>query len=184
MLKYAFILNVPGENPQSFSTLYKTADSENLIVATESMEMTEDLVKKLAGEGYTLFNLCGDFDDEMTAKLKASIGADVKMHHAEYFPEEMEKLEKLPNLMEYGIIIEEARADQMVELYIESKECNARMIFAKDMETAKKAAKKLIEKGVMFIELCSYYDEAMTNEIIKSINGAVPIGSCGIRDNA
>ena len=42
------------------------------------------------------------------------------------------------------------------------------------------AAKELLDKGVYFIELCSWFDEEKTRAVIAAVDGKLPVGSCGL----
>lgn len=178
MLKYAFISEIKNITPEEYSAVYKNEECYNLVIGSPDMKTTEELVKKLADEGYTLMNFCGAFDGRKIERLEKAAGDKVKMSHVKYFPEELDKLNKLTSLKEFGIIIE--GADNLTDLCIKSDSCNLHAYFVKDMEMAKEAARKLVEKGVYFIEMCGWFNKAMTDEIIESIGGAVPVGSAGL----
>jgi len=179
MIKYAFVMNVPGECPDTYSITYEDEGSLNLVVGTGNMEMAEDLIKKLAKEGFVWVDLCGDFDDAITAKLSDATEGKVRLLHADYLPLELQKLNALEDLTEYGVII---KADDDVDVQyfeLKSNECNAYIAFAKDIDDAGKAAKRLMVKGVAFIELCGWFDKEKTEMIIEAIEGKVPVGTCG-----
>ena len=159
MLKFAFFINVPGQNPDDYKGVYENSESYNMIVGTGDMDMAKDYLGKLAADGYTLFNLCGDFDDEITAQLCEIAGPDVKIRHADYLPEQLAKVEALPEFSKYGIVIV--------------------MRGVEDQEQANAAAKKLAEEGVHDIELCSWFDKAKTEEVIEAVGGVCPVGTCG-----
>lgn len=61
-----------------------------------------------------------------------------------------------------------------------SKECNTKIMLVKDLDMACQAAKELVEKGVFFIELCSWFDTERTKAVIAAIDGKLPVGSCGL----
>lgn len=178
MLKYAFISKIKGVVSENHYGIFENEDCYNLITAAADMQSTEGLVKKLFYEGYTMMNFCGAFNDQNIEKLREVTEGKVKMANVKYFPEELIKIEKIPSFKEYGIIIE--GADKLTEVCIESNSCNIHAYFIKDMEMAKEAAQKLVDKGVYFIEMCGWFDRDMTVEIIHAINGAVPVGSAGI----
>lgn len=179
MLKYAFIENLAGASPETCKAVYENAESYNVIVGTSSYEMTEDYVKTLDQEGFELIDLCGDFDDEAVAKLEAVTKNDIQFNHADYLPAELAKIEALESLAEYGIIVAMDGVEDTVERTILNKEGNTYIRFVKDDDAAKAAAVELVEKGVYFIELCSYFDKEKTEAIIAAIDGKVPVGSCG-----
>ncbi|MEI8216001.1 MAG: DUF6506 family protein [Eubacteriales bacterium] len=180
MSKYALIMNVPGESPDTYSAVYEKDENYELYVGTGSMDMADELFKKLASEGFEHINLCGDFDDEITKRFIESGQGKIKISHASYLPEELEKLNKLPSLKEYGFISLTDGLDKMEKLELKSDECNSCIMLVTDMEMACLAANELFESGTAFIELCSWFDLEKTKKIINSINGKIPVGSCGI----
>ncbi len=180
MLKFAFLINVPGQNPETYCGTYENSESFNLVAGTDNMDMAVDCVGKLAADGYTLFNLCGDFDDEVTAKMQEAAGPDVKIRHADYFPEQLAKVEALPEFTKYGIIVVMRGVEEPSEVVIDKPELYTKAIFVKDQEQANAAAKKLAEEGMHDIELCSWFTEEKTQEVIDAIGGAVAVGSCGL----
>ncbi len=180
MLKYVFMINLPGYSPDTFSAVYENEESYNLIVASDNMDMAKELTAKYAAEGFTLFNLCGDFDDEITAELSAIAGEDVKIKHAAYTPEETVKLDKLTTMYNYGIIIVMRGVEEPTELKLECEDTDTRAVFVKDMEQALEAAKAMGEKNMDIIELCSWFDLEKTEAISKAVGGHIPVGSCGL----
>ncbi len=179
MLKFAFIMNVAGESPKTYSKMHETSEETSLFVGTGDMDMAAELVGQLAVEGIELINLCGDFDDDITQKFIEIGKGKIRIFHADYFPEELAKLEALPSLKEFGIISITRGLEEMDHLELFSPECNTRVMLVKDMEMACDASKELVLKGVHFIELCSWFDVERTKAIIEAIGGAVPVGSCG-----
>ncbi len=179
MLKFAFFINVPGQNPDDYKGVYENSESFNMIVGTGDMDMAKDYLGKLAADGYTLFNLCGDFDDEITAQLCEIAGPDVKIRHADYLPEQLAKVEALPEFSKYGIVIVMRGVEEPTEVVVDKPELYTKAIFVKDQEQANAAAKKLAEEGVHDIELCSWFDKAKTEEVIEAVGGVCPVGTCG-----
>lgn len=179
-MKFAFIANVAGASPETYSAAFETEEAYNLVAGVDGMDAAREYVKKLAEEGYELINLCGDFDDEITAQLREVAGADVEIQHADYSAEEMAKLEKLQSFKNYGIIIIDSTVDAPHQMKIESKECDANVVFVKDLEMAKAAGKELVEKGMDFIELCSWFDKPYMEEIVAATGGKIPVGTCGV----
>ena len=180
MLKFAFLINVPGQSPETFSGTYENSESFNLVAGTDNMEMAKDFVAKLVADGYTLFNLCGDFDDEITGQMQEAAGTDVKIRHADYFPAELAKGEALPEFSKYGMVIVMKGVEEPAEVAVSCEGFDAKAIFVKDQEQANAAAKKLADEGVHDIELCSWFTEEKTQEVIDAIGGAVAVGSCGL----
>lgn len=179
MFKYVFIANVPGTTPETYAASYENEEIVTRVVGTSSLEMTEDLVKKYDKEGCDLIDLCGDFDDEAVEHLLKLVKGDMGITHADYFPEELEKLDALPSMKEYGIIAVTYGVEKTQSLLLESRICNTHVRLIKDMDAAKKAAIGLVDDGIHFIELCSWFDREKTEEIIAAIGGKVPVGSCG-----
>ena len=54
MLKYAFLINVPGQSPDTYKGVYENSESYNVIAATDNMDMAKEYVGKLAADGFTL----------------------------------------------------------------------------------------------------------------------------------
>ncbi|MBQ9060324.1 MAG: hypothetical protein IJ128_04190 [Firmicutes bacterium] len=179
MLKFAFLINVPGQSPDTYSAVYENSESYNLVAGTGDMEMAKEFVAKLAAEGYTLFNLCGDFDDEITAQMQQAAGPDVKIRHADYFPEQLADVEALEEFTRYGMVIVMRGVEEPAEVELSCDDLWSKAIFVKDQEQANEAAKKLAGEGVHDIELCSWFDKAKTEAVIEAVGGAVPVGSCG-----
>lgn len=179
MFKYAFIENVEGASPESFSVVNENSESYSIVAGTSSLEMTKELVKKLDKEGYDLVDLCGDFDDEAVNKLLEVTKSGMRILHADYLPAELEKIEALESLKEYGIVIVMRGVEETQKYTLQNDACNTYVRFVKDLEAAKTAAKELVDQGVYFLELCSYFNKERTLEIIDAIGGKVPVGSCG-----
>ncbi len=180
MLKFAFLINVPGQNPDTFAGTYENSESFNIVAGTDNMEMAKEYVAKLVADGYTLFNLCGDFDDEITGAMQEAAGPDVKIRHADYFPAELAKVEALPEFTKYGMVIVMRGVEEPSEVALSCEGFDAKAIFVKDQAQANEAAKKLAAEGMHDIELCSWFTEEKTQEVIDAIGGAVPVGSCGL----
>ena len=178
MFKFAFLINVPGADG-SYSALCENDESYNLVEGIDGIEAGAARVSELAGKGIDHFNLCGDFDDEMTEKIRAEVGDQISVKNAFYSPEE---LEKLGSMYGYGMIIKADGVDDTVWKSMKNDECETTVAFVKDLSGAKAAAKQLAADGIDFIELCSWFDSEKTREIIESIDGAVAVGSCGISE--
>ena len=180
MLKYAFIINVPGQTPETYSAVYENSESYNVLVGSDNMDMAEELVKKYVADGFTLFNLCGDFDDEITAKLRTAAGEGIKIVHSDYLPEELAKLEAAKSLLNYGIIIKMNGVEEPVYRSLKCDDCIATAVFVKDMDQSTEVAAKLAADGIDFIELCSWYDEEKTKAVSEAAGGRIAVGSCGL----
>ena len=179
MLKYAFLINVPGQSPDTYKGVYENSESYNVIAATDNMDMAKEYVGKLAADGFTLLNLCGDFDDAITAELREVAGPDVKIVHADYLPEQGAMVEALPEFSKYGIVIVMRGVEEPTEVVVDAPELYTKAIFVKDQEQANAAAKKLADEGMHDIELCSWFDRERTQAVIDAVGGAAPVGTCG-----
>lgn len=179
MLKYAFLINVPGQTPEEYCGVYENSESYNVIAGTDNMDMAKEFVGKLAADGFTLLNLCGDFDDEVTAQMREIAGPDVKIVHADYLPEQGAMVEALPEFSKYGIVIVMRGVEEPTEVVIDKPELYTKAIFVKDQEQANAAAKQLSDEGMHDIELCSWFDKERTEAVIAAVGGATPVGTCG-----
>ena len=179
MLKYAFVINVAGESPETYSTVYENEESRSIVAGVDGMEAGKRYVATLVEEGFTCINLCGDFNDRITAQMRQAAGDQVRIRHAEYAIEELAKLDRLETLRDYGVIILMRGVDKPYEAVLRCDKCDTRIIFVRDMTQAKRAAEKLVAKRVNFIELSSWFDRLRMDSIVKAIRGAVPVGTCG-----
>lgn len=179
MFKYVFIANVPGTTPDSYTASYENEESSTVVLGVSSMEMAEELVKKYNREGLDLIDFCGDFNNADIEQFAKHVTGDMRLTHADYFPEEMEKLNALPSAKEYGFIAITRGVEKTQSLLVENRACNTHVRLIKDMDAAKEAAKALVKEGIDFIELCSWFHKEETEEIIAAIDGKVPVGSCG-----
>jgi len=178
-MKFAFIANIAGITPETYSAAFETEEAYNLIAGVDGMDAAKEYVKKLADEGYDLINLCGDFDEEITEELRSIAGEAVEIQHADYSAEELAKLEKLESFKNYGIIIIDNSIDEAHEELLQSEACDAKVIFVNSIDMAKEAGKKLVDEGADFIELCSWFDKEKMEEIVEATENKVPVGTCG-----
>jgi hypothetical protein len=179
-MKYAFIMNSGTLDPGTYSTLYEDRKNQYYFAAVHSMEMTRQLAKKLAGEGYDFIDLCGDFDKEKAEDIKKAADGKVQVNYAKYTEEELARFNALPAIDRYGIIVlgfdlKEAS----VWLTLESEEYNTWIALVADEETAALEAEKMVEHGIHFIELCGYFTAAKAEKIMGAIDHKVPVGYCG-----
>lgn len=179
MLKYAFVANVAGVTPENYSTVFETAGSYNLIAGVDGMDAAKEYIKELAEEGYELINLCGDFDDEITAEIQEMVGDGIVVKNAKYTMEEAIKMQFVDSFKNYGIIIMDEDVDKHYEVVLRSKECDTRIIFVQDLRQARNAGRRMIEKRVDFIELCSWFDVLRLRSVVEATERRVPIGTCG-----
>ena len=181
-MKFAFLANVEGVTPETYSTVFESAGNYNLVAGVDGIEAGKEYALKLAADGFDMIDLCGDFDDEVTAELQEKAGPDVKIRHADYTVDEMVKLDHLDSLRDYGVIIMEERVEKPHEVVLRSESCDMRINFVNDMKQAKQAAIKLVEKRIDFIELCSWFDLLRMEAIVEATGNRVPVGTCGELD--
>lgn len=175
-MKFAFIINTDGGHPDTYEITCTAGNNENHIYGVTGVEEGVAFAKGLAKEGFELLNLCGDF----TAENAADIAAEgMRVKNADYMPEELKKIEALEDLSHYGIIVVDAGLSETVKADKKDPACNAYARFIKDVDGACEAAKELVEEGVAFIELCSWFDKEKTDAVIAAIDGKVPVGTCG-----
>ncbi len=181
MMKLAYMINLPGYTPETYYGEYNTGESITRIVGTDNMEMAVEHAAKLAEEGFNLFNLCGDFDDEVTARISKAVGEGIKVRNAAYSPAELKKVEALEEFTRYGVIVVDPVVEEPVVLEVSSDDLYTKMWIVKDQDQAEVAAGKLSEEGMHDIELCSWFTEERTTPIIKAVNSdKIPVGSCGL----
>ena len=180
MFRFAFLINVPGANAENYSVACENDESYNLVEGVDGVEAGAARVPELVKKGIDNFNLCGDFDDELTEKIRKEAGEGISVKNAVYTEEEMTKMEALESMYGYGMIIKADGVEDTVWKAVKNDECATTVAFVKDLDGAKNAARKLVEDGMDFIEMCSWFDKDMTADVIKAIDGAVPVGSCGI----
>ena len=181
MDKFAMFINVPGVSPENYSGLFQNDDTYEYYFGVSDMDMATELFQKLLNEGYNLFNLCGAFNDDDVLKFMNMSDNKFGIKAAKYFPEEEEKMNKLPKFNEFGFISYVPSVTEIERLDLLDKECNSHIMFVKDIDQAIIAIFKLIEEGIDAIELCGWFDEEKTRHIIGLVNSdLIPIGSCGI----
>lgn len=180
-MKYAFIMNSGTLDPENYSTLYEDRKNQYYFAAVHGMDMTRELAKKLAGEGYDFIDLCGDFDGEKTEDIRKAAEGKVQVNYAKYSEEELAKFNALPAIDRYGIIVLgfDMTGDP-VWLTLESEEYNTWVALVADEDTAALEAKKMVEHGIHFIELCGYFTAQKAEKLMEAIEHKVPVGYCGV----
>lgn len=177
MFKFAFFCNSTTLTPENYCKELSGTDFKGRVYGVNSLEVACSAAKRLADEGFDEIDLCGDFDEAMALEIKKSAGSNVEIWYERYFDSEREKLEALSTLNPWGIIIEVGESWEKDRYSIlKSEECDTYIACVNGMEDAIRAAEQMVRDGVTFIELCSYYDEEKTKQLIEGIGGAVPIG--------
>ena len=182
MNKYAFLENVPDLSVDAYSDFFDDGEWLSLIAGLNVVDKVMEYAKELIADGYSLINLCGDFNDEHIAELMKDAPEGVEIHYAAYLPEELRKLEALDEYKEYGQIIF-GDVEDPVRLELQSPEMNTHTVFIKDLDQALQEADQFAKNGVDGIELCRGFDLDMTKSIIaavEAIDPTIPVGSNGI----
>ena len=181
MLTYAFIANSETLNPDDYNWEYENDEMKFRFFITSDMETNKKIAKELADDGFEYLDLCGDFDDEMTKEISNAAGGRLEVAHAGFSEEEESKFNSLEKMDEYGLIImaEGLESGAKIEHRITSCEFNTTINIVSNDDVAIAAAKDLSDRGIDFIEFCSYFDAAKTADIIAATGGKTPIGSCG-----
>lgn len=179
-MKYAFIMNSGTLSPENYSVLYEDEGNHYFFSAVHGMDMARALAKQLADDGFELVDLCGDYDAEKAEDLVKASAGRLKVSYAKYSDEELEKFNALPANDRYGIIVLGFDLGKdVVRLELQSNEYNTYITIVAKEETAALEAKKMVEDGIHFIELCGYFDAEKADIVMNTIDHKVPLGYCG-----
>ncbi|MEL7654471.1 MAG: DUF6506 family protein [Bacillota bacterium] len=179
-MKYAFIMNSASLNPDTYSVIYEYAGNQDYYTAVHGMKMTRELVKKLASDGYEQIDLCGAYNSEKAEEIRKASESNIRVNYAKYSEEDLEKFNALESTSKYGIIaMGFDMTEDMVRLELTSEEYNTYIAIVANEETAALGAKKMVEEGINFIELCGYFDSDKAEKVAEAIGHKVPIGYCG-----
>ena len=179
-MKYAFIMNSAGLDPESYSVTYENGGNQYYFTAVHGMKMTRELAAKLAADGFDLIDLCGDFDEEKALEVEKCTAGKIKAHYAKYSEEELAKFDALESTGEYGIIVLGFDlTEDIVRLELTSEEYNTYIAIVAKEEMAADEAKKMVADGINFIELCGYFDSEKAEKVANAIEYKVPVGYCG-----
>lgn len=179
-MKYAFIMNSGHFTPEDYSVLYEDGGSQYYFAAVHSMDMTLELARRLAAEGYGMIDLCGDFDEEKAEEVAIASGGTIKVNYAKYTKEELERFEALASIARYGIIVKGFDFSKTaVRLELTGDEFNTYIAIVDREETAASEAKKMAADGIDFIELCGYFNLERADQVMKAVEYKVPVGYCG-----
>ncbi|HZK02121.1 MAG TPA: DUF6506 family protein, partial [Anaerovoracaceae bacterium] len=130
-------------------------------------------------EGFSNIDLCGAFNAEMAAKVSKATGGKIDVKYTKYSPEDSQRMDELESLKEYGIILMESPLTEIEWLHMKSDEFNTTVGLVNSLESACIAAKKMVDDGIVFIEMCRWFDKEKAEAVIDAIEGAVPVGYCG-----
>lgn len=181
-MKFAFVINVEGVTPETYSTVLETPGSYNLVAGVDGPDAAKAYIKKLISEGFTRINLSGDFNSKAVEEMYEIVGDDIEISQAMYTIDELIKINYLESFRDYALIIRVEDIEKPHEAVLRSKYCDTRIIFVKDIRQARAASKKLLEKRVDYIELCSWFDLLRLLALVKETGNRVPIGTCGELD--
>lgn len=182
LIKYAYVENVPDLSSDHYMDSFDDGEYLNHVAGLDGIDACMGYVKQLIREGYTIINLCGDFDGEQVDELLKDAPEGTEVKYAAYLPEEQAKLEALEQYIEYGMIIL-GNVEEPVRRELAAPEMNTHIVYVKDLEQAVAAAKQLAEEGVDGIELCGWFDLEKTKQVIaavESVDKTVPVGSNGL----
>jgi len=181
MKRFGLILNGSGLDPVNYKGSLTSSDFAAEVFGVSSEEDTLKAAEALASRGAAFINLCGDYNGDQAAALARHLNGAVKVSHVKYSPEESRKMEQLTDFSEYGFIVHgEGFHPHSHNLRLEAPGCNTRLVGAETMEEAEEAARKMVDDGISFIELCGAFSGEMTARIIQAVESRVPVGSAGL----
>lgn len=185
-MKFAFILNVKGAAPETYSTVHETAGRYNLVAGVDGEEAAAEYIMKLAKEGFDEIDLSGDFDkgfvNNIIGQVREKVGTSVEIKSTCYTIDERMKLEFIESFRNYGVIIMDENVDRYHEAVLRCKARDTRIIFVQNMSRARNAAERMLQKRIDIIDLCSWFDVLRYEHIAKITEDRVPIGTCGEMD--
>lgn len=179
MLRYAFIINLPGVTPKTYSAVYKNEESYCMVAGVDGAEMGKKFVQKLLTKDFTTINLCSDFSEKTVAEIREMAGENVRVRHAQYTVDGLIKLDFTRSFRKYGIIVVVGGVKKAAEYLLKSDKRDTRVIFAGNIRQAKSAAKRMVEKQVNYIELSCWFDRMRMDSVVRAINHTVAVGTCG-----
>lgn len=182
MTKTAYLIGIEGVDEKNCIRIHETEVSVIFMAAVDCLDSAESLVEKLADEGFSVINLGMGFDEEVAEEFSEKTGGKVRIRSIQYTIDECVRRIRLVRNRSHGIIIAAAGIDKPCEFFIPDKEHDTRIILVKNMMQARSAARKLVKYNVGFIELSTWFDIFRMEDIIDAIDGAVPVGTCGILD--
>lgn len=180
MFTSAFILNSRSLTPETYSAEYKNEQFHFYMTAVHGMKMTCEVAVRLADEGFEYLDLCGNYNEEKLIRVQEASGRRLKLSYAKYTEEQQQKFGELESQNEYGLIIMAKGSENKPQrIEMESNEFNTHIALVYSDEMAIEVAQDMVNHGVNFIELCSYFDFEKAETIIEAIGRKVPVGYCG-----
>lgn len=182
-MKFAFILNVKGVTPETYSTVLETAGRYNLVAGVDGEEAAAEYIMKLAEEGFDEIDLSGDFDkdfaEDIIGKVREKVGSSVDIKPTCYTIDERMKLDFVFSIRDYGIIIMDEDVDRYHEVVLRCKARDTRIIFVQSIARARRAAERMMEKRIDILDLCSWFHILRYEHMVKMTGDSIPIGTCG-----
>lgn len=177
--KYAFIMMSATMTPEEYTVVHENEYDYSLLAAVKSSKMAGEFAKKIADEGIVKIDLCGAFNDKTAQKVKDYAGEAVDIRYARYKGDDGKRVDELESLDEYGIILMDSSLKETEWIYKKNEEFNTSIAFVNSLDSACSAAKRMVEEGIVFIEMCRWFDEEKATTLIETIANAVPVGFCG-----
>lgn len=177
--KYAFIMNSRTLSPDTYVGIHENKANHYFIAGVHSMKMAEELAKELSLEGFFEIDLCGDFDEKKAEKIRLATECKADVRYAKYSSKDSARMEAMESLNEYGIILADTTLSKTEWICLKSDEMNTRVACVNSLESACSAAVKMVNGGVVFIEMCRFFNEHKAKAVIDAIKEAVPVGYCG-----
>lgn len=179
MMKFVYMIKMPNLDPEHFIGTFEDADNCIVVVGMDNKDTAKELFQKYVAEGFALFNLCSGFTPEDAAEFEA-LAEGTKVRAAVYNEEQAAKIGALKDFSKYGAIFVTPDVKETEEIHCAGPGFETTAMLIKDQETANAAAQKLVGDGATFMELCSWFDTEKTQSVVDAIDGAVPVGSCGL----
>ncbi len=182
MKKYAFILKAEGAKPDTCSLTYRNDESLCIIAAAGKVQATEEYVKGLSGQGFYTIDLSGEFSDPELELISRAAGEKVSIRKALYDLNGLVRLDRLEASFlpkTQGIIIRAGGVEKAWEGVIRRRSGDVRVMIVRDIPQAKRAAVRMLEKRVCLIELSRWFDNLRLDAVVRAVDGAVPVGTCG-----
>jgi hypothetical protein len=178
-LKYAFIMMSKTMTPDDLTFVHENEHDYSFIASVTSVKMACDLAIKLAEENITKIDLCGAFNEAKTAKVKDAVEGRIDVRRVVYSPGDDERMAGIDSLSEFGIILMDDSIGETEWTYKKNEEYNTTIAFVNSLVEASSAAKRMVEEGIVFIEMCRWFDKDKAELVKKEIDEKVPVGYCG-----
>ena len=98
--RYGFIFKGPGVVPERCQATFEAPGYFLEVRGVPSVEEGEIAAREMGDRGVTILGLCGGFNEELTARIVATVGGRVAVGAVRYAPEEAAKIARLLELPE------------------------------------------------------------------------------------